>query len=117
MDELTLCLEGEGLRAPREEGEGAGMARRIVAEWSSVWGGMRLVDFGVDRLPLFNETCGGCCDNADVGDETFKLESDDSLFSIPDYVPTELPDLAALGTGTQTFLKNTCRFINIVLLE
>jgi hypothetical protein len=36
-----------------------------------------------------------------VGDETFKLESDDSLFSIPDYVPTELPDLAALGTGTQ----------------
>lgn len=35
----------------------------------------------------------------DVADDAFKLEGDDSLFSIPDYVPTELPDLAALGSG------------------
>lgn len=35
----------------------------------------------------------------DVGGDAFKLESDDSFFSIPDYVPSELPDLAALGSG------------------
>lgn len=35
----------------------------------------------------------------DVGGDAFKLDSDDSFFSIPDYVPSELPDLAALGSG------------------
>jgi small subunit ribosomal protein S15 len=39
-------------------------------------------------------------EDADEQDlEPFKLESDDAFFSIPDYVPSELPDLAALGQG------------------
>ncbi len=40
----------------------------------------------------------------DVGGDAFKLDSDDSFFSIPDYVPSELPDLAALGSGACVFL-------------
>lgn len=35
----------------------------------------------------------------DGGGDAFKLDSDDSFFSIPDYIPSELPDLAALGSG------------------
>ena len=38
-------------------------------------------------------------DVGDDGGDAFKLDSDDSFFSIPDYVPSELPDLAALGSG------------------
>jgi hypothetical protein len=36
---------------------------------------------------------------ADDAADTFKLDGEDSFFSIPDYVPTELPDLAAIGSG------------------
>lgn len=45
----------------------------------------------------------------DVGGDAFKLDSDDSFFSIPDYVPSELPDLAALGSGA------FCFFVVVVL--
>lgn len=38
-------------------------------------------------------------DGGDDSGDSFKLDSDDSFFSIPDYVPSELPDLAALGSG------------------
>ncbi|TFJ84753.1 hypothetical protein NSK_003785 [Nannochloropsis salina CCMP1776] len=41
-------------------------------------------------------------DVGDDGSEAFKLDSDDSFFSIPDYVPSELPDLAALGSGLES---------------
>lgn len=41
-------------------------------------------------------------DVGDDGGDAFKLDSDDSFFSIPDYVPSELPDLAALGSGLES---------------
>jgi len=41
-------------------------------------------------------------DVGDDGGDGFKLDSDDSFFSIPDYVPSELPDLAALGSGLES---------------
>lgn len=41
-------------------------------------------------------------DVADDAADTFKLDGEDSFFSIPDYVPTELPDLAAIGSGLES---------------
>ena len=52
-------------------------------------------------------------DGGDDSGDSFKLDSDDSFFSIPDYVPSELPDLAALGSGKSFYTSARPRVIII----